>query len=422
MATFKADVQKKRKDGLYVVYIRCTHNRSVQYIKTDMYVTDKNVVKGQIKDQIVLGKCAIMIAEYLKKLNFENTTNWTVKEVIDFIMADNTQIPFVPYCKEYISNLRNKGKKRTADSYEDALRSFIKYFGEDIAFQDLTSVKINKWIETMMNTARAKQKYPTNIKAMFSSGELEFNDYDRGLMRIINQPFKKVSIPKADVTKKRAVEGHIIKDILAVTPSSRRSYLGYDVLKMIIYLVGINTVDLFYMEKVNPKTKKDTFRNGKLCYNRHKTESTRTDNAYIEVSVKPEIVPLIERYIDNTDSQYLFSFHSMYCNEKEFNKAVNKGIKELCDNIGIDKITTVGLRHTWATIAKRICKSDELVGFCLNHASAHKTSRIYINTDFTPIDELNNEVIDLIFGKKEGEKKKRGRKCLDSLDEVKEAV
>ncbi|MFV0584579.1 MAG: Arm DNA-binding domain-containing protein, partial [Parabacteroides gordonii] len=53
MATFKAVVQKKRSDGTYPIYIRVTHNRSLVYLKTDMYVHESKVDgKKEIKDQV----------------------------------------------------------------------------------------------------------------------------------------------------------------------------------------------------------------------------------------------------------------------------------------------------------------------------------------------------------------------------------
>ena len=45
MATFKACVQKERKDGFFPVYIRVTHRRTTQYIKTDKMVTRKELEK-----------------------------------------------------------------------------------------------------------------------------------------------------------------------------------------------------------------------------------------------------------------------------------------------------------------------------------------------------------------------------------------
>ena len=41
--------------------------------------------------------------------------------------------------------------------------------------------------------------------------------------------------------------------------------------------------------------------------------------------------------------------------------------------------------------------STELVAFCLNHASAHKVTELYIVKDFTKIDTLNQQVIERII-------------------------
>ena len=44
--------------------------------------------------------------------------------------------------------------------------------------------------------------------------------------------------------------------------------------------------------------------------------------------------------------------------------------------------------------------STELVAFCLNHASAHKVTELYIVKDFTKIDTLNQQVIERIINYK----------------------
>ena len=46
MAVFKAVVRFKRPDGFYPVYIRVTHQRKAQYIKTDKMVDQKGVDKS----------------------------------------------------------------------------------------------------------------------------------------------------------------------------------------------------------------------------------------------------------------------------------------------------------------------------------------------------------------------------------------
>ena len=52
MATLKAEVQGKRKDGTYLVYIRVTHNRRNSYLKTPWVVMENGVVRG--KKEVVI--------------------------------------------------------------------------------------------------------------------------------------------------------------------------------------------------------------------------------------------------------------------------------------------------------------------------------------------------------------------------------
>ena len=54
MATFKTIVRYKRADGFYQVYIRVLHRSKSGYIKTDKFVTDKQLSKsGEIKDAVI---------------------------------------------------------------------------------------------------------------------------------------------------------------------------------------------------------------------------------------------------------------------------------------------------------------------------------------------------------------------------------
>lgn len=387
MPTFKAVVRSKRADGLFLVYIRVIHNRKTDYIKTDMYVHQGNVRKGEIADQLVLNQCAYKIKTYYDKLNKEDIEDWTAKQIVEFLTKGNEKIPFYPFCEQFIAKMINNNRERTAKNYTTALNSFRVFFGENICFQDIKSVKVKQWIETLKATARAKEMYPTLIKAMFSAGIEEFNDYDEDKILVKNMPFKNLEIPKADISQSKAVEAETIRKLFAVQPDSRRSELAQDVAKLILYLVGINTVDLF-------ETGKDTFTDGKLCYNRSKTKKGRRDKAYIEIMVKDEILYLFDKYKGKGDKLFDFGYKDCI----NFNRNVNKGLKHLCELAGIEHLTSYSFRHTWATIAQNDCGAvTPLVGFCLNHSSEFKTTELYIKKKFEPIDELNNKVLDFIF-------------------------
>jgi site-specific recombinase XerD len=227
------------------------------------------------------------------------------------------------------------------------------------------------------------------IKKLFGDGCLEYNDYDRNIIRIPGQPFKPVQIPDGDTPQKRTANVDTIRKIVAVSPAKSRETLTHDVLLLVLYLMGINTADLYNLEKT-------AFKNQKLCYNRTKTEKKRKDRAYIEVFVNEPIELLFKKYAGNIR---LCNFSERYVDFDVFLMAVNKGLKSLCQKAGVPKITVYWLRHTWATVAQNKCgASTELVGFCLNHTSAHRITEGYIEKDYSPADALNRKVLACIFG------------------------
>ena len=87
MATLKATVKSKRKDGMYVVYIRFAHNRKVSYQRTSWLVTDKGLSrdKKDIIDPFVIQQTSKLIDRYYNTLNRIDTQDWTVKEIVDYM-------------------------------------------------------------------------------------------------------------------------------------------------------------------------------------------------------------------------------------------------------------------------------------------------------------------------------------------------
>lgn len=389
MATFKPLVRKQRADGRFLVYIRCTHNRKVEYIKTGMYISEKEIKKGEISDFDILGRCALKINDYNLKLNREDTRNWTVSEIVEFITTDNSYISFSDFCQQFINKMINEGRGNSARNYICAKKSFETHFGRSVNFQDITSKILIDWIKTLSSTARVKENYPKAIKAMFDAGCLEYNDYNRNIIRIPSRPFMGVKIPKHDLPKEMAVDADIIKKVCEADVKTKKMKMARDAAKLMIYLVGINSVDLFKLTHSNLDG--DT-----LKYNRSKTKNSRPDKAYIEIKILPEIKYLIEEWKGESK---LFDFG---CRDARlFNRYVNEGLDMICDKLNIDHVSTYTFRHSWATIAQTKCgASTELVGFCLNHVSAHRITEGYIKKTFDPIDKLNKEVTDFIFSEK----------------------
>lgn len=85
MATFRPCVQKQRADGYYPVYIRVIHDRQSAFLKTNKIVDKKSVSKTrEIRDNAVIKFCADQIAYYNQHLNSQDTSQWTIKEIVAF--------------------------------------------------------------------------------------------------------------------------------------------------------------------------------------------------------------------------------------------------------------------------------------------------------------------------------------------------
>ena len=403
MAVFKPVVRFKRPDGYYLVYIRVTHQRKVQYIKTDKLVDQKGVDKANgIKDPYVMKFCANRISRYVEILNQQDISSWSIDDVVNYIKSGTADICFSDYARNYQSKMIQEGHARNARTYELAYENLERYIGTTkVMFSHLTSTVITRWIESLANTARAKEQYPVCVRQIFKQALLDYNDYDAGIIRITTNPWPKVKIPKADASQHKAISMEECRAFFyAPLPESDRKFplteLGHDVAMMILCLAGINTVDLFYAEKKN-------YHDGIIGYERRKTRGARTDNAWFEIRVPDILKPIVEKYLDtNGSSEYLFNFHTRHSTNDSFNANVNIGIRQICEKaLGMEKgkgYSGYTFRHTWATVAQNECGATLAdVDFGLNHSNKTQLARTYVKIDFTPAWELNEKVVEKIF-------------------------
>lgn len=401
MAIFKAVVRRPRKDGFWQVYIRVGVGVKVGYITTDKYVTSKGLGKGnEITDPYVLQYCSSLIIEYNDKLNRKDTSRWTVRQVVEYLRTADTDLCFSEYARLHIDRMIDRGQQRNARNYQLALQHLERFCGTTkVMFDELTSPTVNRWIQTLELTKRAKEMYPVCMRQVFKAAIMEYNDYDNGLIRIKTNPWAKVKIPAADRTEKLAISPELCREFFsAPLPESKLKSplpeLGRDVAKMILCLAGINTIDLYDLRK-------EDYQDGRICYRRAKTRKIRRDEAYIEMRVEPILLPLFEKYKADENDPYLFNFHSRMTTSDSFNANVNTGLRKVCESMGMPKdewFSAYTFRHTWGTVAQNDCGAtiDE-VAFAMNHSNGHAVTRGYIKLDFSPAWELNKKVIDFIF-------------------------
>ena len=384
---------------MYVVYIRFAHNRKVSYLRTSWMVNDKGLSRNKkdIIDPYVIQQTSKLIDQYYNTLNRIDTQDWTVKEIVDYIQKGKDGISFSMYARKHIEKMKARGQERTSRDYKWALYSLEKFAGgNEVMFSQLTYSFLSRWIYSLSQTARSKNKYPINIRQIHKAAMLEYNDEERSIQLITN-PWPKITIPKEDTPNKRAISPNMLRRFFAVVPDFSRfthplQELGQDIALISFCMCGINSVDLFF-------AKKSQYHNGIFHYNRRKTSKSRSDNAYFEIMVPQFIKPTFEKYLSkDMASPWLFDFQDRLSTSDSFNANINAGISQICKKVSPDfHASLYSFRHSWATIAQNGCGASlGDVDFALNH-STFKLARVYTKIDYSPAWELNEKVIDYVF-------------------------
>jgi integrase len=422
MLTIKAEVQKgkQRTDGTYNVKIRFTKDRAVKRISTNLFAAESDLTpKLRFKDDSYIkqeaDKLVLHYRTLLTTLNI-NTDGLDLNEIVYLLQnKDEAEKPidFIAFCKKWISETTIKGK----DNYTTALNSFIKFLGkEELNIKEITVDLLEKYRDYIIEVRARKVKqmveagkrvpsnrclslYLMSLRHLYSEAQRFYNKPDKGLMRIPHTPFEYFKIPKQEATRKRALQPQQIKAIWNLPyqnihkgiKHTCRPDLAKDCFIMSFCLMGINSVDLYNATELI---------GNKLIYYRTKTKDRRLDKAKMEVIVPDMILPIIEKYRDHT-GQRLFNFYQYYRDAKAFNKAINKGLKEIGTQLQIEDLEYYAARHSWATIALNKCKIDKYtVHAALNHVDeSMRVTDIYIERDFVNENKANTKVLKYVFGK-----------------------
>jgi integrase len=332
--------------------------------------------------------------------------------------SDDT-IDFIAFSRTHIDKIKSKQKSR-ASVLQRTLNSFVEFYGrEKISVTEITSKGLIEYQNYLLNPRTIKRMnqygkeviynmppcissgvhdYMGNIRTLFNAAKKEFNDDDKGEIRIVHNPFTNYEIPKKKNGKHRNLDIKTIRALINCpdlnifgSHGKSRANLARDCFALSFYLVGMNTVDLY---------KAYEYKSGRINYNRSKTEERRDDDALISIKVEPEAMELFEKYRDKTGER-VFCFYQMYSTMENFNSAVNKGLKQIGESLKIDvALSSYYARHSWATIARNDCGvSKDDIHLALNHVEEDlKVTDIYIAKDWSIIDNANRKVINYLKG------------------------
>lgn len=399
----------KKADGTYNVKIRIYHKKVKKLIDTTFFVTQKQLdSKLKVKDKFLLKSLETTLDNYRKwiselgdKLNF-----FSAEELRNYLRDKEQDIDFIKFCAQHIEQLKSDGRTATANNHRTVRNNLIDYFGRDhVSINEISSnmlfsfEKFLKRPRTMYRvdncgklieiegegaSARSIHNYTRDLRTLFNAACTAYNNEDLGIYKIKHYPFKKYKIGSPPLTRKRNISIEEVRQIrdCVVEPNSRAE-LARDLFMLSFYLCGMNAVDLYQMDK-------DSVRNARLEYSRSKTRLVRKDNAFISIKVVPQAKVLLDKYAGTL--QY------RYNTIQNLNRAIGKGMLQIREITGIKFITFYWARHTFANLARNKCRmSKDDVALALNHIDeGHRTTDIYIEKDWSIIDEVQQKVVALL--------------------------
>lgn len=293
---------------------------------------------------------------------------------------------FFAYFEKVIERFKVSGQIKNSEIYKDTKRN-LKHFIPigDIPFSDIDVAFLNKFEEFLKSKNKGGNTiflYLRTLRAVLNKAINE-EVCNEGLY-----PFKKFSLSKyANIkTDKRAITKKEIEKIAALRPTEPDQILAQHIFLFSYYCRGMNFADIAYLKWKN-------LINNRLRYTRQKTKEL------FNIELLPPAMKIINHYkgeMHQTKESYIFPIFndnhynpvSLYNRREKMIKYINKGLKVLGKDAGIDTpLTTYVARHTYACVLRREGISTSIISQAMGHDS-EKTTQIYLEA-------FQNEIIDV---------------------------
>lgn len=390
MPTLTIEIKKGSRKPYPVSFLVCSGNTKKR-IPTGIKVSDSELsangrkIKSLNKARLIESK-RLELQDRLDALLLDTIGQVPSAEyIVQRITSTPAALDFFTFSDQWLEKSPVKGKK----NYICLLNALERHIGHrTLPFSAITYAMLDGFAQSLNSKPRAQSLYLGLMRHLYREAMRTYNtDYDQP---IANDPFLRYKVPRQVIHKGvRALTLEQIHAIAALHPNGHsRAQLARDTFLLSFCLMGMNSVDLWQA----------TDRKGSVIrYCRAKTKDRRDDQAYIEVTIQPQIAVLFKRY---QSRQRVFNFYQRYKTPQDFNRAINIGLKTIGKDIGVPTLTFYQARHTFATLSRnlmRFSKSD--VDEALDHVGALDIADIYIAKDFSIINDNNARLLQTVFPK-----------------------
>lgn len=403
MATFRAIIlqgkQDINKDGRTNLKIRITHKRKANYISTKHFIFPSEIDRttGQFLGNNI-NALTISSNEWINKcmkadMELGDRAEYlTVSQIKEFILKGNLNalgLEFFDFTKELIASTKKEG---TAKQYRFFALSLESFCGPTLPFTNITLSFLKRYETYLYNrgVVNGVINYMTTFRAIFNKARDLKNDEDLNIIPIPHYPFRKYKMPKRiPNAKNHVLTVKELQSLINYKPMDKREDFAKDMFLLMFYLIGIESIDLYHLEKQ---------KGDRISYDRKKTGRPYS------IKIEPEAKAIIDKYPSPT---HLVNVSDNFKKSRTFLHAINRylhgedfhSIVGITQKLNIEKeVTSKWAKHTWATIARNDCKiNKDDVALCLGHEDAdNRVTDMYVKYDYSIIDESNRKVLDFI--------------------------
>lgn len=397
MATIKIvlDMRRQKLDGTYPLMFRIIQNRKSTNISTGVFL--------RAEDWDEPGKAIRKTHPNYKLLNHSIKKKFTdlegrligaemTEQNIDLqkltltIKGEKAAVPtFFEYGYTWVERLKVGGKVGNARAYENTLKRLETFLGHSkLKFSDINY----EFLEDFQAGFRGNGAKQNTIAFYLRTIRTIYNKAIKAkIVQRKDYPFEDFTISH-ESTAKRAVSKGVIQKLENLDlPAGSRIWHSQQYFLLSFYLIGISFVDLSYLRWTD-------IQSGRLMYKRKKTGKIYNikliDKALLILeqyrtigNETPYILPIIPISAsgDLIKEMYHTRQGSKYCNIDLKKMATLAGI---CENL-----STYVSRHSWATIARNLGYSKDLIAEALGHEYGNDVTGIYL-------DHYSNGVIDAV--------------------------
>ena len=398
MANIKTllDLRRAKSNGTFNIIFRITNNRKVFTINSGVslhqnYWDEKNGQVGKIHPNskllnIKLSKHYFKIEQAVLTLDDEFSI-----EKLKAMLSGKSQIEapetFQVFANKIIQQMMEANRVGNALVYQTAVNRFISFCGKDVAFVEVNYKLLDQFSHHLTTSGlkiNSVSNYFRSIRAIYNKA-IKLKVVERSFY-----PFHDITI-KSEKTAKRAIlKDDIIKLLQIPLQQNSYSWRALNYFMLSFYLRGISFTDLAYLKHSN-------IIDGRIEYKRRKTHKNYSIKLFLEAETiinqmhvpgSDYLLPIIPIGVTEDGLKAKKIIHQCI-------KTTNKYLKRLSEEVNLgSSVTTYTSRHAFATIAKRLGYSNELIAEALGHEFGNKITNIYLDAfEVQVLDAMHQHVM-----------------------------